>query len=1004
LPTPVWSKTYARSGDVTIVDHDGHGTHVTGTIMGDGSRDSDYEGIAPGADLITIKVCGAIFGEDICGSIAWPSDDPIEDAISHDSDVISISLKLGGNNVYDDDSELLDDAVNGKYRDSGGIKSYPVIVVAAGNDNDKVVPPATAKNVISVGAAKVGNNGSNLNEPAADDFWFSNYGPIDTGSGNRVKPDVIAPGFLTSPGTWYDTAGCPKSVGGGYYCTRRGTSMAAPVVSGIATSLLHAYPVFKTLPEAVKAMIINSAVELPTGTVPLSKQGHGHVNAFYSHYNDNSMYKTVVWSTGGIVYGDPDDEYEFQVPSDFKEIKATLVYIDDAGSNTQQDLDLYMYDSNDNEVSYSRSWADTVENITVTSGPSGTWKVKVSPWLETDRVTYYSVVVSIRLKDPDLSMSISKDIDYITAPETLFTITTDLKNNGYVTVGSYVELDIPNGFRLEGVDVHRDDGTTIGLDDSRLYNMSNEYRVSVGETVYNHDRKVVWVLKNNAGTPNGVYTFNVDYGAMNHAEKEDSIQVIIGLPDGYSCTQDSECALGSCDNDGVGQSDDNWCFTPHNTYFDGEEPTYCEYSTGSGDQDCDEREVGDHTNECEGIDYYEEECDSACNDVDDTSDFECTDSGCSCSEALCDSLTTGSNIVTCSSGQTYFADKCTSTAGGEDRGDNICRSSTFAGDCTADVECDGTVAGTGWCDASCFNTQPPSVISLIETPSDPATYSSGGSYEFNVTVTDGTGVEKVLLEFNGVNYTASAIGDVYNVSLVDLGVGTYNYRWFANDTNGNANNTETGSYTIDKATSTVYTYINHSRSNITITDKMNLYLNGSLEVGGGIIKLYNNGILINSGNSPLSNLTEFKFDGMYNITTIYEGNENYTNSYETWWLNVSIILPDDTSKFIHKNSLGETVAWFGTQGNVVIEGNKFVGECSAPGSDSLIIKNSTYNLMAFINSTGDLCVKSFVEEQESCNPDADAFRIRNLSYYNMSYIDVEGDMCLTGKLYEGVEL
>ena len=53
------------------------------------------------------------------------------------------------------------------------------------------------------------------------------------------------------------------------------------------------------------------------------------------------------------------------------------------------------------------------------------------------------------------------------------------------------------------------------------------------------------------------------------------------------------------------------------------------------------------------------------------------------------------------SGQTYFADKCTSTAGGEDRGDNICRSSTFASGCTADPECNGVTAGTGSCNSMC---------------------------------------------------------------------------------------------------------------------------------------------------------------------------------------------------------------------------------------------------------------------------------------------------------------
>jgi len=267
---------------------------------------------------------------------------------------------------------------------------------------------------------------------------------------------------------------------------------------------------------------------------------------------------------------------------------------------------------------------------------------------------------------------------------------------------------------------------------------------------------------------------------------------------GQSCIRDAQCSSGYCDDDGVGLGDDNICFTPVSTYFQDESGTnYCEISTDYGASNCDERQVGEDLNLCIGTSYYEEECSNTCSNTDITSIFECTDAGCSCSEFLCDGLTTGNNITTCSSGQTYLADKCTSTAGGEDRGDNICRNSTFASGCTADADCGGVVVGTGWCNASCFNTQSPDITSLTETPSDPATYSSGASYEFNATVIDGTGIDTVLLEFNGVNYTASAIGDVYNVSLVDLGVGSYNYRWYADDAGGNVNNSETGSYVIN---------------------------------------------------------------------------------------------------------------------------------------------------------------------------------------------------------------
>ncbi len=262
----------------------------------------------------------------------------------------------------------------------------------------------------------------------------------------------------------------------------------------------------------------------------------------------------------------------------------------------------------------------------------------------------------------------------------------------------------------------------------------------------------------------------------------------------------------------------------------------------------------------------------------------------------------------------------------------------------------------------------PGVSSLTENPSDPAVYSEGTIYEFNATITDNRVVDTVIIDFNGTNYTAvNLTGNIYNLTLTGLSVGTYNYRWYANDTSGNINSTENGSYTIDQgtpsislsitpsntvtyltettangtgcpsqltctlyrdsisvgnsetatlgvgtynytfnttgninytsasvseiltvnqATGVVFTYLNNSRANITINQNEEIYLNSTLDTGTGTIELYNNGTLINQGTSPLSNLTNFTDFGLFNITTIYGGNTNYTSAIEIWWVNV----------------------------------------------------------------------------------------------------------------------
>src|SRR3990172_9371065 len=85
----------------------------------------------------------------------------------------------------------------------------------------------------------------------------------------------------------------------------------------------------------------------------------------------------------------------------------------------------------------------------------------------------------------------------------------------------------------------------------------------------------------------------------------------------------------------------------------------------------------------------------------------------------------------------------------------------------------------------------PQFSTLTETPSDPATYSFGTTYEFNSTWTDGTAVDDVIIEFDGVNTTVAlasgtAQNGVYRFTA-SLAAGTYNYYWWANDTLNNVN-------------------------------------------------------------------------------------------------------------------------------------------------------------------------------------------------------------------------
>lgn len=145
---------------------------------------------------------------------------------------------------------------------------------------------------------------------------------------------------------------------------------------------------------------------------------------------------------------------------------------------------------------------------------------------------------------------------------------------------------------------------------------------------------------------------------------------------GASCSLDVECQSGYCDNDGLGEIDDEWCFIPYNIYFDEIDDTSCEYSTGYGSFEADEKQPN-------------------------------------------------SNLTICSiAGESYFADQVSSSCEVMDR-DNICRSSNYSIDCLADPECDGVEAGTNNCDLSCDYNEP------NDPPSNPTIIHPNGGEEFS---------------------------------------------------------------------------------------------------------------------------------------------------------------------------------------------------------------------------------------------------------------------------------
>ncbi len=199
--------------DDTISDDEyGHGTHVSGTILG-----TNY-GIAKNAVVHPVRVLnyeGSL--DDVIAGIEWIIANHKKPA------VVNMSLGLGKIAVAPAWNDAINSAIN------NGI----VFVIAAGNSNIDAsrTSPSNVKNAIVVGASTIDDSKAS----------YSNYGST---------VDLYAPGSsITS--AWIN--------GNDNTNTISGTSMAAPHVVGVVAKYLEKYP--NATPKQVSDFIISSSTK-----------------------------------------------------------------------------------------------------------------------------------------------------------------------------------------------------------------------------------------------------------------------------------------------------------------------------------------------------------------------------------------------------------------------------------------------------------------------------------------------------------------------------------------------------------------------------------------------------------------------------------------------------------------------------------------------------------------------------------------------------------------------
>ena len=228
-------------GDIAQ-DENGHGTHVSGVIVSQGSQSP--RGIAPDAGLVAVRVLGSSgvgFSSDVIAGIDWVV------ANQASLNVAAINLSLGGG-AYEgacdqaDANTMLYAAATTAARDAG-----IAVFAASGNgaEANKMTTPACVANVIAVG---------NIYDTASEGINWGNcvdelvtVDQVVCSGNSSSELDLLAPGVLITS----------TKLGGGQ-STKSGTSTATPHAAAVAALLVQANP--SLTPADIETVLENTGV------------------------------------------------------------------------------------------------------------------------------------------------------------------------------------------------------------------------------------------------------------------------------------------------------------------------------------------------------------------------------------------------------------------------------------------------------------------------------------------------------------------------------------------------------------------------------------------------------------------------------------------------------------------------------------------------------------------------------------------------------------------------